>query len=153
MSNVRLAQWEDLENFVETFAEAHSEVGLYPLNRKKLYWAFDAHMNNRGIIIGVMGEPGEKLEALIMLSIEPLWYSDSLRLTELIVHVRKDLRKSTRSNDLLLFVKDMSELLKLNAHLGISNDVRRKAKERLYRRSFKEIGMQFAYIPSANGVE
>ena len=144
---VRLATKEDENNFLELFSMLHSEVGGEPLNSDKIKELFQAHINEQGAIIGVIGDLGKPLKAFVALTINQPFYSSKFVLYEYGTFVHPDHRSGGCFKELVDFSKGVSDKLKLELYVGVRHSGRVKLKLKLYRKFFEEFATQFKYQP------
>lgn len=102
-----------------------------------IYPALDLKMGICGVI---GGQPGERLEAAILLQIGPVWYSREPVLEEKAIFVDHDFRaaKGGRARKLAEWAKTAATTLDLTLAIGVLSNQRTAAKLALYRRVFGE---------------
>lgn len=101
----------------------------------------------QGAIIGVIGK-SDDLRGMILLLIDPVWYSDEFQLLEIFNFVREDSRRSSFARDLINYAKRCADETGLDLTIGVLSNVRMAAKVRLYSRLLPKGGEFFVYSPS-----
>jgi len=108
-----------------------------------------AALTRTGAIAGVIGgQPGEKLEGMVILNMGPVWYSRDLILDEKVIYVDPEFRaaKGGRARKLAEWAKYISEKLGIPLAIGVLSNTRTEAKIRLYERVFgAPAGVYFLY--------
>lgn len=110
-----------------------------------MYAALTRKMGVAGVI---GGNPGETLEAAIVLRIGPVWYSQEPILEEKAIYVAPEFRsaKGGRARKLAEWAKDVSKNLGIPLAIGVLSNTRTEAKIRLYERVFgAPAGVYFLY--------
>ena len=138
--HVRVGTPGDVHRMMELALPAAEENGFANPSPAKLLEHIWAALNLHHGIIGIIGEPGEIIEAAVLLRSGTPWYSDEEILEEKSIFVHPDFRsaKGGRAARLLEFSKQASEMLKLPLAIGVLSDERAKAKVRLYTRKLGE---------------
>ena len=133
---VRVATPEDIEGCLRLFIQANEENGIALLDRDKLFHIVWPSLHQDGGIIGIIGEPGQQPEGVILLRIESLWYSDDPVITEKLVYVHPDFRsaKGGRAAKLCEFAKKTSDELEMPLVIGVLSNERTKGKIKTYER-------------------
>lgn len=142
---VRIAVEADAPQLLELGRMLHEENGLSG-------WAEDAVQNTmwRGIrgdrsVFGVIGPVGH-VEAMILLFVGRMWYSNDPHIEELLSYVHPDHRKSENAKALVEFAKAMSDRVGVPLLIGIVSNDRTEQKIRLYQRRLgKPSGAYFIY--------
>jgi GNAT superfamily N-acetyltransferase len=150
--DVRLASPEDLPGIIELMRSACREDAQHEMNESKVLAVVMRYYNKQGAMLAVIGDVGNPV-AYCLSIIDPVWYSDEWQLLELSLYVSESYRKSTYAKQLMRFMKQASEGLKLDLTIGVFSHERTKAKIRLYERQFSSpVGAYFCYRPQeANG--
>ena len=135
---VRTGTPDDLHPLMELFLSAGRENGLTGANPLKLLNDLWAALNRNHGIVGVIGEPGGRPEAAILLRVESMWYSDEHVLMERVIFVDPEFRsaKGGRARLLCEFAKKASDTLEMPLIIGILSSQRTEGKVRLYERQF-----------------
>lgn len=133
---VRMGTPQDLSQCMDLFIRANEENGIDALDRDKLLSIVWPSLHFDGGIVGVIGEPGEQIEGVVLLRIEQLWYSNSPVIAEKLVFVHPDYRsaKGGRARKLCEFSKKVSDELEMPLIIGIVSNDRTKGKVRMYER-------------------
>jgi hypothetical protein len=137
---VRIGTANDIDAMMELAERLWHENGLTAPNRMKVLTEIWAGLTQQNGIVGIIGEPDKKLEAAILLRIEPLWYSDDLSIIERAVFVDPDYRsvRGGRARKLIEFAKKISDTLEAPLLIGILSSQRTASKVKLYERQFGE---------------
>jgi hypothetical protein len=138
---VRIGVPEDIDAMMSLADRLLGENGLTRPNRMKVLTDIWGSLTKQNGVVGVIGgAPGEKLEAAILLKIEPLWYSDEESLIERAVFVDPDFRhaRGGRARKLIEFAKKTSDVMGLPLLIGIISSQRAASKVKMYERQFGE---------------
>lgn len=147
--DVRIAQADDEPELIRLAELASEEDGQGSFDLDKVRHVFGLHFYKNGGIIGVIGNPGERLKAYVLMAITQPWYSIDGQVQELSLFVDLDHRKSDFAKQLMIFSKKTSEALNLNLSIGVIANEKTEAKFRLYKRQFPQMGAFFRYNPQA----
>jgi hypothetical protein len=130
---VRVGIPEDLDECMKLFELANDENALTAMDPVKLLNTVWPSLHREGGIVGVIGKPAE---AVVLLRVEQLWYSDEPVLCEKLVFVASEYRsaKGGRAAKLCEFAKKTSDELGMPLVIGIMSNDRTKAKIRTYER-------------------
>lgn len=133
---VRIGTAEDLPQCMELFIRANEENGIEAMDTQKLLSVVWPSLHSDGGLVGIIGDPGETIEGVILLRIEQLWYSDAPVIAEKLVFVHPDYRsaKGGRARKLCEFSKKVSDELGMPLIIGIVSNDRTKGKIRMYER-------------------
>lgn len=146
--NVRIGTPDDVDNIMELALNACTENGFVDAVPARLLTEIWPALNRDHGVIGIIGEPGEKPEAAVLLRIGSMWYSDQQVLEEKAVFVAPAFRgaKAGRARRLVEFSKQAADTLGIPLIIGILSNHRTEAKIRLYERQFgKPSGAFFLY--------
>jgi hypothetical protein len=137
-ATVRIGNDRDVDGMMALALAACEENGLTNPNPMKLLAEIWAGLTRDHGIVGIIGAPGQQLEAAILLRAESLWYSDEPSLVERAIFVHPDYRsaKGGRARKLCEFAKHAANLLELPLVIGILSSQRTESKVRLYERQF-----------------
>ena len=130
---IRLAKPEDEEEILHICKILHAENGLCSMSSEKVKNRIRECTEQRGGIIGVIGDPG-KIEAIVCLVINQQWYSNDWILDEQFAFVLPNHRRSSNAKELIIFSKACARELKLPLVIGVLSTERTEAKVRLYER-------------------
>ena len=126
----------------------HEENAFLVANPVKMVMDVWPALNQDHGIVGIIGEPGEPIEAAVLLRLGTMWYSDNPVVEEKAIFVRPEFRsaKGGRARKLCEFSKKVADSLGMPLIIGVLSNHRTEAKIRLYRRQFGEpAGAFFLY--------
>jgi len=148
---VRVGTPDDFPDLMDLAQKVAWENGVSEPDFNKVASEMWASLHQDFGIVGVIGEPGKKLEAFVLLRIGQTWYSASPILEERTVFVSKEYRsaKGGRARKLCEFSKKVAEELGMGLLIGILSNQRTQAKVELYRRVFGEPAGAF-WLHNAN---
>lgn len=137
---VRTGTEADVHGVMACALAACEENGLTNPNPVKLLQEVWASLTLQNGIMGLIGEPGQRVEAGILLRIDPLWYSDERVLLERAIFVHPEFRaaKGGRARLLCEYAKNAAHELNIPLVIGILTSQRVEAKVKLYERQFGE---------------
>lgn len=154
-SIVRYARPEDRQEIWRLFLHAHRENGMFSLAPEKVDWFLNRALFpglipnwDTGIrgAVGVIGDVGE-LEALVLVCLGSMWYSNDRYLEEYIIFVDPECRRSFHARALIRWLKGRSEQTRLPLLTGPVSNIRTEAKISLYSRMLPKAGEYFVYRP------
>lgn len=125
---------------------AHGENGQHALDLDKTAAIVWRGVTRQKAIIGAIGSPAF-VKALVVLTIEPISYSNDEQILEHLAYVRPDHRRSNHAKMLIQFAKHCSDEIGLDLMIGIVSDSRLEAKRRLYERQLPIGGFWFTHRP------
>jgi GNAT superfamily N-acetyltransferase len=146
--HVRLGTPEDLDGMMKMAMEATYENGFLDPDPAKLLQQIYPSLQMDGGVIGIIGKPGERIEAAILIRMGELWYSDQPTLEEKAIYVDPEFRsaKGGRAKKLADFAKKYSDNLGIPLAIGVLSSSRTAAKIKLYERVFGQpAGVYFLY--------
>jgi GNAT superfamily N-acetyltransferase len=143
--DVRLAEQEDIPEVINLLMDHIKENGNHPINENKVISLISLHYKKSGGIIGIIGNRGERLKAIVVLAVSQIWYSDDYLLDEMSLYVRPEHRKSDFAKQLMKFAKKSSEALDLELRMSVWSNERTEAKIKLYKRQFNLRGAYFSH--------
>lgn len=154
--SVRIGTPDDVHPMMEIVQMASLENGLTHAEPVKLLQHVWAALNQDHGLVGIIGEPGEPIEAAALLRIGPLWYApdDEYVIEEKGVFVHPDFRsaKGGRAARLVEWSMSISDELGFPLTIGIFSDQRTAAKVRLYQRKLGEpSGVYWIYGAKTGG--
>lgn len=152
---VRRAVAADYPEVMRLAGLVWDENGLFKMSKRKMDWLLtrvldpdsipQGDMGVRGFM-GVIGPPGGRLEALILLTLGSYWYTDEVVLEEYATFVDPDHRKSNHAKTLIKYAQHLSDQIGIPLLIGVLSNERTEAKVRLYRRLLgREAGAFFLY--------
>jgi GNAT superfamily N-acetyltransferase len=117
---------------------AWEENGIKGVNPDKMLGMIKPALYLWQGLVGIIGEPGGKIEAAILLRISQMWYSDDWMLEEKAIFVDPEFRnaKGGRASRLCEFSKKVAKDLNIPLLIGVLSTHRTEAKVRLYERQF-----------------
>ncbi len=152
-SIVRIAGPDDRQEIWRLFLSSHRENGQFSLAPDKVDYflsrALHPHMippwdtGPRGVV-GVIGPVGA-LEGLAFIVIDEFYYTHDKHLSEYVVYVDPECRRSFHARALIKWMKQQAEICGLPLFTGIISTERTKAKVDLYGRMLPKIGEFFLY--------
>jgi GNAT superfamily N-acetyltransferase len=99
-------------------------------------------------LVGAIGEPGGKIEGVVVLRTGTMWYSDEPVMEEKAIFIHPDYRsaKGGRARKLCEFSKKAASAIGIPLIIGVLSNNRTEAKVRMYRRIMgPEAGAFFLY--------
>ncbi len=159
-SKVRIAGVADYQEIWRMFLQSHNENGLFRLSPQKVEWLICRILAPQFIppedtgprgVIGVIGKVGA-LEAICGICISDIWYTDEKHLSDFLVFVDPEFRKSDHATALVNWMKQQSDIIGLPFISGVVSNHRTEAKCRMYRRMMPKIGEYFFYPKSSDSM-
>lgn len=147
---VRLAKPEDEDEIFAICKLLHDENGLFPMSEQKVRARIRECTEQRGGIIGVIGDPGD-IQAIVCLIINQFWYSDTFSLDEQFAYVLPNHRRSENAKELIIFAKACAQELKLPLVIGVLSTERTRAKVRLYERQLGSPSGAYFLVGTSSG--
>ena len=135
------------------FLQSHRENGQFNLAPEKVDWLLHRALFPQMIpawdiggrpVIGVIGAVGA-LEALVLMAIETYWYTEDKHISEYMIYVDPECRRSNHAKAIIEWMKHQSDITGLPLMTGIISNKQTEAKVRLYRRMLPPIGAFFMY--------
>jgi GNAT superfamily N-acetyltransferase len=145
---VRIGTPADIHGVMELAKLALEETDLAPINQEKILHEIWSALCLEGSIFGVIGKPGERVEAGVLLRIGQIWYSDNPVLEERIIFVHPDFRSARggRAAKLCKFAKETADRMGMPLMVGVLSSNRTTAKIRMHERHFgSPAGIFFFY--------
>jgi GNAT superfamily N-acetyltransferase len=138
MTEIRLGTPDDEAAMLELALRAWEENGIKDVNPEKMLGMIRPALYLWEGLVGIIGEPGKKIEGAVLLRVSRMWYSDSLMLEEKAIFVDPEFRnaKGGRARKLCEFSKKVADELGLPLIIGVLSNHRTAAKVKLYERSF-----------------
>jgi hypothetical protein len=137
---VRIGTPEDVHNVMSLVEAAYEDNGITGADKIKILHEVWSALNLHHGVVGIIGEPGQELEAGVLLRTQEMWYSSNPSLIERIIFVNPKYRnaKGGRAAKLMDFAKEMAIELNLPLVIGIITSNRTEAKIRMYKRHLGE---------------
>ena len=137
-SSVRIGTPDDVDGMMQIAIMGSDENGFIPANPVKLLGEIWPALNKDRGLVGIIGKPGEQIEAAVLLRLGDMWYSDSMVVEEKAIFVHPDFRRGAlnRARTLFKFSKHVSDSLGLPLIIGVLSNARTEAKIKLYEREF-----------------
>lgn len=135
---VRLGTPADEEAILELALRAWEENGINDVNPMKMLAMIRPALYLWQGLVGIIGEPGGKIEGAVLLRLSQMWYSDSWMIEEKAIFVDPEYRsaKGGRARKLCEFSKKVADDLGIPLIIGVLSNQRTEAKIRLYERQF-----------------
>ena len=135
---IRLGTPEDEAAMLELAMRAWEENGIKDVNQTKMLGMIRPALYLWQGLVGIIGEPGKKIEGAVLLRMSQMWYSDAWMLEEKAIFVDPEFRsaKGGRARRLCDFSKKVADELNLPLIIGVLSNHRTEAKVKLYERSF-----------------
>lgn len=146
--HVRLGTIEDLDGMMQMAMDATYENGFLDPDPEMLLKQLYPSLMMDGGVVGIIGKPGERIEAAILIRMGTLWYSNEPTLEEKAIYVDPEFRsaKGGRAKKLADFAKKYSDGLGIPLAIGVLSNSRTAAKIKLYERVFGQpAGVYFLY--------
>lgn len=133
---VRVGTPDDVDAMMAIALAACEENGFVDPNPIKLLENIWAALNRDHGIVGIIGNPGEQIEAAVLLRIGSPWYSDVQTIEEKAIFVHPDYRTGNvgRARLLCEFSMMLADSLGLTLSIGVLSSERTAAKVRMYGR-------------------
>jgi hypothetical protein len=154
--NVRIGTPDDIHGIMEIALDMWEELGVVPPSTEKILGEVWEALNQENGLIGIIGEPGGRIEGGVLLRIGSMWYSDAKVLEERGIFIHRDFRAASggRARRLCEFSKEAANVLGIPLLIGILSDHRTQAKAKLYERQFgKPSGAFFLYGGTTGSVK
>ena len=145
-NDIRVAGPDDFQEIFRICCLLHAEIARHPFNELKVRSIIWRGVNRDGAICAVIGRPDD-IKAMLLMTIEEIYYSDESEIIERWNYVRPDCRKSTFAKQMIGFARRISRETGLIVGIGIDTNVKLEAKRRLYERSLKLGGYWFIIDP------
>ena len=82
MTDIRLGTPDDEAAMLDLALRAWEENGIKDVNPEKMLGMIRPALYLWEGLVGIIGEPGKKIEGAVLLRVSKMWYSDSLMLEE-----------------------------------------------------------------------
>lgn len=135
---IRLGTPEDEEPMLKLAIQAWDENGIKDVNSEKMRGMIKPALYLWQGLVGIIGNPKERIEGAVLLRMSQMWYSDSWILEEKAIFVDPEYRnaKGGRARRLCEFSKRVADQLNIPLLIGVLSSHRTEAKVRLYERQF-----------------
>lgn len=135
---VRLGTHLDEEPMLELAVRAWHENGIMDVNREKMRGMIRPALHLWEGMVGIIGDPGQRIEGAVLLRVSQMWYSDAHILEEKAIFVDPEFRsaKGGRARLLIEFSKKVADSLNIPLVIGVLSSERTAGKIRLYERQF-----------------
>jgi len=143
---LRIATTDDFQEIFRICCLHHAENGQHSFNELKVREIIWRGVRQDRALSAVIG-PHDNIKAMILLTIEEVYYSDDYEIVERWTYVRPDCRRSDFAKRLLAFAKKCAEETGLFVSIGIVSDIKLAAKRRLYERTLPLGGYWFTIRP------
>lgn len=144
---LRIATPDDYQEIFRICCLLHAENGQHAFNELKVREAIWRCVNRDKAMAAVIGS-SDDIKAMVLLTIEEVWYSDNHEIVERGVFVRKDCRRSDYAKQMIMFAKKCADETDLKLSIGIISDLRLETKRRLYEKQLPLGGYWFIYDPT-----
>ncbi len=135
---IRLGTPEDADAMLDLALRAWEENGIKGVNPEKMLGMIKPALYLWQGLVGIIGEPKQKIEGAVLLRTSQMWYSDEWMLEEKAIFVDPEFRsaKGGRARKLCEFSKKVADDLGIPLIIGVLSNHRTEAKVRLYERQF-----------------
>ena len=142
---VRLGTPADEAAMLQLALNAWEENGIKDVNPTKMLGMIKPALYLWQGLVGIIGDPGQKIEGAVLLRMSQMWYSDAWMLEEKAIFVDPEFRKSQggrksstklHASTLCDFSKKVADELNIPLIIGVLSNHRTESKIRLYERSF-----------------
>ena len=145
---IRVGTPDDLDEIMKLAMSACEENGFLNPDAGRLASEIWPALHQDHGIVGIIGQPGGKIEGLVLLRIGTMWYSHSLVVEEKAIFIYPEFRsaKGGRAKKLCEFSKAVADGLGIPLIIGVLSNSRTAAKVRMYERQFGQpAGAFFLY--------
>ena len=148
---VHIAERKHEEELMVLCHQLAIENGLFTMSETKVRDVLRKACNRQGGIIGIIGGEGEKIEGMVYLLVDTLWYTDETSLQELFLYVTPECRRAKTAIELMKFTKWCVNQSNLDLLIGVISNDRTAGKVRLYKKEFsQEAGSFFVHKADRN---
>lgn len=147
---VRIGTPADVDGVMELALMGCAENAAVPHDPELVLGDVWAALNLEHGIVGVIGPPGQTLEAGVLLRMGTIWYSRQVTVEERAVFIHPQYRaaKGGRATKLIKFSKWVADQFGVPLTIGVLSSHRTEAKVRAYRRHLGEpAGAYWVYYP------
>lgn len=139
---IRLGTPADEEGMLDLALRAWEENGIRGVNPEKMLAMIKPALYLWQGLVGIIGAPGGKIEAAVLLRLSQMWYSDDWMLEEKAIFVAPEFRRTRgkyvkgHARTLCDFSKQVADDLSLPLIIGVLSNHRTEAKIKFYENSF-----------------
>lgn len=139
-TEIRIGTVDDVHDIMSQLSNTYEEMGFSNISPVKVLQEVYASLSLDKGIFGIIGNPGETIQAGVLLRIGKPWYSDDDVVEERGIFVHPDFRSGRLglARKLCDFSKKFAEDMGLPLIVGIQSTTKIAPKIRLYERAFGE---------------
>ena len=139
-TEIRVGTVDDVHDIMSQLSNTYEEMGFSNISPIKVLQEVYASLSLDRGIFGIIGNPGETIQAGVLLRIGKPWYSDDDVVEERGIFVHPDYRSGRLglARKLCDFSKKFAEDMGLPLIVGIQSTTKIAPKIRLYERAFGE---------------
>jgi GNAT superfamily N-acetyltransferase len=139
-TEIRIGTVDDVHDIMGQLSNTYEEMGFSNISPVKVLQEVYASLSLDRGIFGIIGNPGETIQAGVLLRIGKPWYSDDDVVEERGIFVHPDYRSGRLglARKLCDFSKKFAEDMGLPLIVGIQSTTKIAPKIRLYERAFGE---------------
>lgn len=139
-TEIRVGTVDDVHDIMSQLSNTYEEMGFSNISPVKVLQEVYASLSLDRGIFGIIGNPGETIQAGVLLRIGKPWYSDDDVVEERGIFVHPDYRSGRLglARKLCDFSKKFAEDMGLPLIVGIQSTTKIAPKIRLYERAFGE---------------
>ncbi len=139
-TEIRIGTVDDVHDIMSQLSNTYEEMGFSNISPVKVLQEVYASLSLDRGIFGIIGNPGEIIQAGVLLRIGKPWYSDDDVVEERGIFVHPDFRSGRLglARKLCDFSKKFAEDMGLPLIVGIQSTTKIAPKIRLYERAFGE---------------
>jgi GNAT superfamily N-acetyltransferase len=139
-TEIRVGTVDDVHDIMSQLSNTYEEMGFSNISPVKVLQEVYASLSLDRGIFGIIGSPGETIQAGVLLRIGKPWYSDDDVVEERGIFVHPDYRSGRLglARKLCDFSKKFAEDMGLPLIVGIQSTTKIAPKIRLYERAFGE---------------
>ena len=138
MIKIRLGTPADEAPMLDLALRAWNENGIKDVDPIKMLGMIKPALYLWQGLVGIIGEPGQKIEGAVLLRLSQMWYGNEWMLEEKAIFVDPEFRsaKGGRARRLCEFSKKVADELNVPLIIGVLSNQRTAAKVKLYERAF-----------------
>jgi hypothetical protein len=150
-ARVRMAEFNDIEEIIRLCYMLHAEHGMMspcePKVRELLRCVMSTGPRPIMGMVGVIGPLRSPLQAVCVMIVQQMWYTEDSHLEELFTFVHPEHRNTTHARVMIDWMKQTADETDLPLLAGIISNVQTAAKVRLYNSLLPPIGALYFYKP------